>query len=68
MPKRYGVTNGSTHGFAWETDDRQAAEACAAAIGGHVIDREDRCPNCDSKRWVRGVCGDCGYDASEDLI
>jgi hypothetical protein len=28
--------------------------------------KEDVCPNCRSERYVQGVCGDCGYDATED--
>lgn len=35
---RFGVTNATTHGFAWSTDDLTAARRCALFIGGWVID------------------------------
>lgn len=37
---RFGVTNASTYGFCLETDDRAAADRCAAFISGTVVDRQ----------------------------
>lgn len=36
--RMFGVTNSSTYGYAWTTDDRDAAIRCAKAIRGVAVD------------------------------
>jgi hypothetical protein len=31
-----------------------------------ALDFDERCPNCASRQYVRGICGDCGYDQDEE--
>lgn len=62
---RYGVTNAATAGYAYRTDDRAAADRCADAIRGTVIDTQADDVTDGARAIAQGQPGDVVDDGPD---